>query len=274
MPIRMIQLIVGEKAARSLRYFHQRGRFPNLKNPRDLSEKIMASMLSPSFARYAPYADKVKVRDYIRERGLEDILLEHYGVWERPEEIDFASLPDKFILKTNNGCGGHVICKDKSQLDIPAAVKTLNKALNKGVHSIERHYRAIEPRVFAEELLDTGTDQWPTDYKIQCFRGRPDHFFVGVERSFRAKFCTFDLDWNQLPYTKPEYMPQEMPVRPDHIERMLEIAEKLSEGFDCVRVDLYEWKGSVYFSELTFSSWGGLMYSYTDEAIKLLGTKF
>lgn len=147
-----------------------------------MSEKLIASMLSPAFDRNAPYADKVKVRDYVREKGFGDILLDHYGVWERPEDIDFASLPDKFILKANNGCGGHVICKDKSQLDIPAAIKTLNRALYKGVHSVERHYRAIEPRVFAEELLDTGTEEWPTDYKIMCLNGKPAYMLTAVDR--------------------------------------------------------------------------------------------
>ncbi len=38
------------------------------------------------------------------------------GVWDSFEEIDFASLPDKFVLKTTNGGGssGVVICTDKA----------------------------------------------------------------------------------------------------------------------------------------------------------------
>lgn len=44
-------------------------------------------MLNPAFDQYAKYADKVRVREYVKECGLEHILLKHYGVWERPEDI-------------------------------------------------------------------------------------------------------------------------------------------------------------------------------------------
>ena len=46
---------------------------------------------------------------------------------------------------------------------------------------------------------------------------------------------------------------------------MIEVAEKLSEDFPCVRVDLYNVDGKIYFGELTFTSYGGLMDFYTDE---------
>lgn len=39
-------------------------------------------------------------------------------------------------------------------------------------------------------------------------------------------------------------------------------------------IDLYEYKDQVFFSELTFSPWGGMMYSYNDEGIKAIGEKF
>ena len=61
---------------------------------------------------------------------------------------------------------------------------------------------------------------------------------------------------------------------PSKIKDMIKYAEILSEDFDFVRVDFYEYEGKVYFSELTFSPWGGYMYSYTDEAIKELGKRF
>jgi len=266
--------ILGPKNNYKLRYFHQRGHFPNMKHPKDLSERIISSMFDPSFVKYAPYADKVKVRDYIKSKGLQDILLEHYGVWSKPEEIDLNSLPEKFILKANNGCGNHVICKDKSKLDIQSTINTLNMSLEKGRNNIEPQYRAIEPKVFAEELIDTGTEAFPTDYKFTCIKGEVCDIFVAVEREINAKYITLDKDWNILPYTKKEYLPDSIPEKPKHLDEMIKIAETLSADFDFVRVDLYEYRDKVYFSELTFSPWGGLMYSYTDDSLKLLGKKF
>ena len=55
---------------------------------------------------------------------------------------------------------------------------------------------------------------------------------------------------------------------------MVEIARTLSEDFEFVRVDLYEYKDQVYFSELTFSPFGGIMYGYNDFGIKEIGRMF
>ncbi|KAB4413574.1 hypothetical protein GAN94_23785, partial [Bacteroides thetaiotaomicron] len=41
----------------------------------------------------------------------------------------------------------------------------------------------------------------------------------------------------------------------------------------CVRVDLYNVDGKVYFGELTFTSYGGLQDFYTDEFQLLAGSK-
>jgi len=40
---------------------------------------------------------------------------------------------------------------------------------------------------------------------------------------------------------------------------MRELAGKLSEGIPQVRVDFYEVNGHIYFGELTFSHWGGIV---------------
>lgn len=271
---RLIEPIVGGKITYELRYFRQRKKWPNLKHPKDLSEHLLADMFSDAFLQYSIYADKVKVRDYVSAKGLGNCLLKHYGVWDRPEDIDIDILPEKFILKANNGSGGHVICKDKSSFDREKAVRILNDSIRRGLNNIEPHYRNIEPKVFCEELIDTGTDDWPTDYKFTCIHGEIYDVFVAVDRRVDTKYCTFDTNWNVLPYTKKEYLPKDLPQAPEHLSEMINIAKILSKDFKFVRVDLYEYRNQVYFSELTFSPWGGLMYSYTDEAIKYLGSKY
>ena len=266
--------ILGGRFNYKLRYYRQRKRWPDLKNPKDISEILISSLFSPEAAGYAEYVDKVRVRDYIRSKGLADTLLKHYGVWENPEEIDFDSLPDKFILKANNGSGGHVICKDKRAFDRRKAIEQLKKNLKEGQEEIEPHYRFIKPLVLCEELIDTGTEDFPTDYKFTCINGEIMDVFVATDRRVCTKYCTLDLNWEPLPYTKPEYLPKEKPARPHKLDEMVEIAKTLSRDFKFVRVDLYEYNDHVFFSELTFYPWGAMMYSYTDEAIKLYGEKY
>lgn len=53
--------------------------------------------------------------------------------------------------------------------------------------------------------------------------------------------------------------------RPENLDEMLMIAEKLSEDFPYVRVDLYCVDGKVYFGELTFYPWSGYVQFVPDD---------
>jgi len=267
--------LFGAKFDYRLRYFHQRKHFPNLTDPKDMSEILISDMFNPEKCReYSKYVDKVGVREYIKSKGLDNILLKHYGVWSQPEDIPFDELPNSFVLKSNNGCGHHVICRDKTKLNYQKAINTLHEAIKNGITNIEPHYHYIEPKVYAEELIETADGDLPVDYKFTCIGGEVVDIFVAVERAVNAKYCTLDTDWNLLPYTKKEYLPTQLPPKPNNLQELMGVAKILSKDFGFVRVDLYEYKGQPFFSELTFFPWGALLYSYTDEAIKIYGKKW
>jgi hypothetical protein len=275
---KFMYVLGGARLNYTLRYFHNRKHFPNFNNPKNFSERVLSSMLSPSFKEYAKYVDKVGVRDYVASKGLDDLLLKHYGVWDNPDDIDFSTLPEKFALKTNNGCGNHIFCKDISSLDTDDCIDTLKKNLQivESIESnLEPQYKMIKPLVFCEELIDTKSDSWPVDYKFTCINGEPEHIFLAMERETEVKYGTFDLDWNVLPYTRKKFRPSgEYPKKPKHLKKMADIARVLSKDFEFVRVDLYEHGDRIIFGELTFSPWGGFMYSYTTESLEIIGSKF
>lgn len=271
----LIADIFGARVNYALRYYSHRHRWPNFNNPMDLSERILSAMLSKKFLEYADYADKVKVHEYIKSKGLGHLLIPQYGSWEDANLIPFNQLPDRFILKANNGSGGHVICTDKSKLNIPETIQRMNATLKEAKHLkfTEPHYCAIKPLILAEALLGDGTTL-PVDYKFHCVKGKVADAFIVCERENGAKYCTLDKDWNPLAYTLPEYEPKEIPPKPEHLKEMVAIAEKLSADFEFVRVDLYDFEGKVYFGELTFSPWGGIMNSYSNEGIEIIGKMF
>lgn len=266
----------GRKLGISIKYHFARGRFPNLKNPKNLSERILSSMCKPEFLRYSDLADKVKVHQYIKSKGLGHILLEHYAVWNSVDEIDVSDLPNKFVLKPNNGSGGHVYCRDKSRFDLVEAKRYLHENLERAEdYFFEPHYLIIEPKIFAEEFLDLGEGRVLTDYKFHCTYGEIiDVFLAGENNNHERKYATVDLNWHELPYTKETYKLDPLPKQPQCLDEMVEYAKILSKEFPFVRVDFYEFEGKVYFSELTFSPWGGFMYSYTDEALDKIGQMF
>ena len=187
---------------------------------------------------------------------------------------EFDKLPDKFALKSNNGCGHHIICADKSKLNQQAAVEEMHRAMDSGVNNVEPHYHFITPRIYAEELIETPDGSWPVDYKFTCIGGRMMDIFVATDRATSTHYCTLDEQWNPLPYTKKEYLPHHMPEKPQHLDALVKVAQELSKDFGFVRVDLYEYHGQPYISELTFFPWGAMLYSYTDETIKMYGEKY
>lgn len=271
----VVNSLFGAKMNYRLRYYHQRGHWPNLKHPEDMSEILISKMFDePVCRQLSQYVDKVAMRDYVKSKGLEDILLKHYGVWDKPEDIPFDELPNHFILKSNNGCGNHVICRDKSTFDREKAIETLHLAIRSGQEHVERHYRYITPKVFAEELIETPDGDLPIDYKFTCVGGEIMDVFVATERATNTKYSTLDLDWNMLPYIKPIWLPKAVPPKPQNIEALAEVAKVLCKDFDFVRVDLYEYRNKPYISELTFFPWGGFLYGYTNEAIALYGRKW
>ena len=88
-----------------LRYLLRFKRLPNLKDPRNLNEKILYQKLYTDTSAWSMLADKVQVREYIKKCGLENTLTKLYAVWDDAADIQFENLPDAFMLKSNNGDG-------------------------------------------------------------------------------------------------------------------------------------------------------------------------
>jgi hypothetical protein len=116
----------------------------------------------------------------------------------------------------------------------------------------------------------------PIDYKLWCFDGEPAFFLVCFNRANGCcDLSTYDTDWNIYPqYIKgvDHYHACDTPLpRPHCLEQMLAIAPKLTKGFPCVRLDLYEIDHKLYFGEMTFTPASGAIYYYPQEFQNLLG---
>ena len=93
------------------------------------------------------------------------------------------------------------------------------------------------------------------DYKFFCFDGVAESVMVCTERETgHPKFYFFDKEWNLKKYNiRGKEAPEGFTLpKPDCIDEMFAIAEKLSKGIPYVRVDLYCIDGLVYFGEMTF----------------------
>ena len=113
------------------KYIYKRatGKSIDLNNPKSFNEKVQWLKLYWQHPLVVQCADKYEVRAFIKERHCEDILNPLYGVYNDTSEIDWDKLPEKFVLKTTNGCGTNIICKDKDELDKEEIVTKLKKWL-------------------------------------------------------------------------------------------------------------------------------------------------
>lgn len=77
------------------------------------------------------------------------------GVWNHFDDIDFAQLPNRFVLKCTHDSGGLVICTDKSKLDLAAAKKKIEKSLKNDYYMQNREwpYKNVKRRIIAEEYM-------------------------------------------------------------------------------------------------------------------------
>lgn len=274
-----ILCFVPDEPMLKLQYWIKLGRKLNLKNPERFTEKLQWYKLYYHNPLMKQCVDKYKVREFIADKGLQDILVPLYGHYADIEQIKFDSLPDQFVIKTTNGGGGLnvAIVTDKEKFFV-SEDKTKLKAQPFLANSGGREwaYYGLEPGIIVEELLINNDNPVAgvNDYKIFCFNGMVECIVVDVDRYIGHKRNFYDAQWNNLHVVSDcEAIDREVPM-PENFEKMKQIAEKLSEEFPFVRVDLYNINGKIYFGELTFYPWSGYVQYTPDSFDFMLGEKF
>lgn len=248
----------------SLRYRRWTGQWIDWAHPAELQQVFLSQMIKECGSeegrrRFAMLADKVAVRSYVAERVGEESMARLYGTWRRVEDIDWDGLPERFVMKTNNGCGTNVVVRDKSKLDIEVTKRNLRRWMKfpYGALTGQIHYSFIEPMILAEELLETdsGPDKLPEDYKLFCCDGEPRFFLYYEDRRVNGhltKNAVFDTEWNEIKGVARR--PTNKPIAaPGSLAEMVAMARELSRGLGWVRIDMYDVKGRAVFGEVTLT---------------------
>lgn len=271
-----IRMFLGTKMKEKCVYYNHIKEWPNLEDPKTWGEKLLwlNHHWQPEIKSLC--ADKYRVREFLKQQGLENILVDLLGVWEKTEDIDFDKLPDKFVLKCNHGCAMNILVHDKLKLDRQKTVKQLNEWLkvDLGKTSGELHYSKIKPCIIAEAFLPVNSDAEIVDFKIHCFNGEPKFIGVCYDRdpiTHTSKGLIYSPQWERMMILQGDDTSCSY-SKPENLTEMLDIARQLSKDFPYVRVDLYDIRGKVYFGELTFSPDGNIPErEYTKEASKQIG---
>ena len=259
------------------------------RQPKTFNEKIKYKSAHDRRTILTVFADKIKVRDYIAVSVGSEYLTKIYCVSYNLDAIDWQKIPEEFVFKVNHGSKGMVMVSKSADPGekLPKNLETEGwnaytihpKSLNKedlirlGKHWLkldywwfpdcgrmpEWAYKNIKKGAIFEELLITEYRESPADYKFHIFNGKCKHVNVihrfhavkpGAERKTYSNIM--DTNWKPMNVIFNENPSLEVnPTKPIDFNKMLEIVEKLANGIDYLRVDLYKVGDRILVGELT-----------------------
>jgi hypothetical protein len=256
--------IVPDKSYVEKMFERKMGYKLNLSDPQTLNEKIQWLKLYDRTKMHTLCADKYAVRDYVASLIGEDYLVPLIFQTDDANKIDAALLPDyPFIIKPNHTSGNYIIVTEKKYQDWDEIRKKCRIWLKMNIYyrSKEWQYKKIKPRIIVEKFLSSGTNNMrPNDYKVHCFHGEARMISVDVGRGTQNHFRNwYNKNWQREPYkwsallnghlTDPS--PEDI-EKPNKLNELVSLSEKLTNIFKYARVDWYIIDEKFCFGEITF----------------------
>lgn len=248
--------ILSDKSFIKKLYKKRMGKEINLSDPKTFCEKQNWLKLYDRKPIYTVMVDKYLARDFVAERVGKDYLVPLIGVWNNADEIDFSSLPDKFVLKCNHN-SDVTICTDKSALDTEKVRIKLNEQLKRNYYLQKREwpYKNVPRKIICEKYMENHDKASPLEFKVLCFNGIPKYVIVISGRFINKETTmdTYDMDWKYTNLVNGDCpLAGDIYEKPDCLNEIYEISEKLSENVPFLRVDFNFWNNKLYFGEMTF----------------------
>lgn len=254
-------------------YTKRHGRAPRLLRPRRFSEKIQWRKLFDFNPLFPILCDKIAVRDYIAERVGPEHLIPL--LWSGTSaDIPFESVTRPCVLKSSHS-SGQVIMIERGDILDPADIRARTEcwlAINHGLVYDEPGYAPVPPRLMIEQAVTTEDGARPDEIRLFVFDGKVaviNTVFVEDGRIRNGAFHT--RDWARLNWHFTREVDRSFP-RPSRLGEMIAVAERLGEGLDHVRVDIYDCGERIWIGELTLYSWSGHSRFEPDRADFELGS--
>ncbi|MCS3672014.1 hypothetical protein GGQ21_002684 [Salinibacter ruber] len=237
----------------SLRYW------PDVTDPESFNEKILRRKLFTQNNLFYRVADKVEVREYVREKVGEEVLNEVFIITDQPVRLRLETLPNQFVAKSSHGSGQNLIVEDKASISEEEIRKTCANWLtvNPAKEKREYWYQKEGAQIIVEKLLRGQHQKIPRDYKLFVFNGNVQVIEVDFDRFDKHTRTLYTREWKLIECSYK--FPRGPEVKyPERLNEMIRVAETLGEDFDFVRVDLYDTpNGGIIFGEMTLAPEAG-----------------
>jgi hypothetical protein len=251
-----------------------------ISKPKTFDQKVRFKMAHDRRKVLTVVADKVKFKEFVQERIGENFVAKNLFLGKSLDSLDFENIPRNFVLKAGHGSGGVILVADFAPMensidykhpkvdwnkyfihpevvDYQLLASVAQKWMNQNYYAYppgkypEWAYREIQPTIIIEELLVGVEGGIPNDFKFFMFNGKCQIIQVDCNRFHDHRRDLFDLDWNWLSIKYNFQRSESPPRKPDELDKMLEIAERLAKDFDFIRIDFYLTLSGIKVGEMT-----------------------
>lgn len=262
--------LLPEQLYLKLFYYLKVGIWPSLTNPKTFREKILwlKRYYKHNYTNVIQNCyDKYLVRDYVKNKIGSKYLIPLVCVSDNMENINYDMLPQSFIIKVSQSCGMNYIVFDKEKEEWGNIKNKVTSWISESKQmpkntEMESYFYNGAPYIIVEELLQTSDGKIPDDLKVYCLNGKVKFIRVAHdpidwngERKKKFVYNTYDKYWNYVEYNTGKFHCSNSNIKipkPDNLEEICYVAEKLSENFPFARIDLYNVNNKIYFGEITW----------------------
>ena len=233
-------------------------------NELPLSKKIQHYMIQ--IGKYhSYYVDKLCAKKIVKNMlGDEIEIPKTIRVLENYLDVKQSDINSKYMIKASHGSSWNLNFEEGKHYDlnqVKLKLSTWNCPFN---GDIEKQYKYIDPVFYVEEKIICrykGNDGNAYAWCFFCVHNKVFH--INVIDKHVDHINRYDLNWNLLDVELNGLFHVE---KPKELNKMIELAERLSKPFEFVRVDFYiDIYDKIYFSEFTFSPCMGVnMYGKSD----------
>lgn len=265
---------IPDKCYLKLFFWAATGKRLNLHNPKTFNEKLQWLKLYYHKPEFTAMVDKYEVKKYVAEKIGERYVIPSIGIWDSFEEIPFEKLPNQFVIKSTHDSGGVIVCRNKSELNLERARERIRKSLKKNYFYSGREwpYKNVKPRVLVEQYMKDDNYVVLPVFKVLNFSGQPKLIQVILnDKTADETVDYYSTEWKKLNIRQNFPNSSVILPRPEKLDEILSLAQKLSFGFPHIRTDFYVINNEVYFSEFTFYSDSGIENFVPDSWDTILG---
>ncbi len=255
---------VPDKPYNHVHYFFNYKRWLNQRNPSYYSDILFAMKMSKPSKLQVRCCDKATVKEYVREHGFSDHVIEPLDVQTDPADLQWESYALPYIVKVSNA--SHCNVEVRTKEDIEWAKKQLEyySRLDHSVYYRENCYRYAKRSYVVEPRLGKPNETL-ADYKVHCFDGKPTYIQINYPDTQENDRVMIDFSNERVeyPFVSGRNSDTVWDIRP-YLPTMYSISERLCQPFVFVRVDFLMVDEQLYVTEMTFYPSGGLVLRRSD----------